>query len=151
MDDKKDRPKHLAILGIGAALGAFLLNAHNEESKKSAAERDDPDGVRDICIEVGDFLDDWAPRGYNTDDEYTDDLAEYLHDCLSEGAEDDSDEDDDEDGDEDEDDEDDEGEDDDEEERVLCRPTTAHGIPDILIDQHGGGGHYGQHGGGHDG
>jgi hypothetical protein len=139
-DDEK--LKRLAFAFGGAALGAFLLHSHNEESRKSRAEKDDPDGVEALCIAVGELLDEWTPRGFPREDDYSDDLCEFLTEKLpsalgQEPDDDDEDEDDDDnDEDEGEDDGDEESEDDAEEDEdlVICRPSTPYGTPDILID-----------------
>jgi hypothetical protein len=58
MSNRNDGLKHLAIFALGGALGVFLLKAPNDESKKSAAKRDDPEGVSELCVEVGKCPDD---------------------------------------------------------------------------------------------
>jgi hypothetical protein len=70
--------KRSACVVGGGALGALLLKTHYDEAKKSRAEKDDPEGVEWICDLIGELLEDWAPRGYDTEDEYTRDLCRYL-------------------------------------------------------------------------
>jgi hypothetical protein len=129
-----EKLKRLAFAFGGAALGAFLLNTHNEDARKSRSEKDDPEGVEALCIAVGELLDEWRPRGFSREDDYSDDLCEFLTERLpvALGHNDDEDEEDEEDDDdEDYDSEDDEDED---EDLVVCRPSTPYGTPDIVID-----------------
>jgi hypothetical protein len=76
--DPKD-PRHLVIaLGLSALGGAAIVQSHHDEAAKSHAERDDPDGCASLCDLIWDLLDDWQPEDCNSEDEYTDDLVEYL-------------------------------------------------------------------------
>lgn len=123
--------KRLTFALGGAALGALLLNKHHEEARKSRTEQDDPDGVEALGVAVGEILEEWRPPSYEREDEYSDDLCEFLSERLPEtlsAAEDDED-----DGDSEGDDEF-EGADDEGEDLVVCRPSTPYGTPDILID-----------------
>lgn len=70
--------KRLAFALGGGALGALLLKNHYDEARRSRAEKDDPEGVEWMCAFVGDLLQDWAPRGYDTEDEYAEALFRYL-------------------------------------------------------------------------
>jgi hypothetical protein len=81
-DDNSDKPnlKHLAWAGgIGGALGALRHSNRVAESKKSRAERDDPDWVTEVCEEIDGILDAWE-RGEDceTKDDDTRDLSDYL-------------------------------------------------------------------------
>jgi hypothetical protein len=118
--------KRLAFALSGVALGALLLKNHYDEDRKSRAEKDDPDGVEWLCGLVGELLTGWSPRGYDTEDEYTDSLFRYLDRRLPESLEEEDDTDSDQ-GDDDEDDED-------ERIELACRESTPYGTPDILID-----------------
>lgn len=102
--------KRLACVVGGSALGALLLQNHYDEAKKSQAEKDDPQGVESICTVVGDLLEDWKPRGYDTEDEYTEDLYRYLTRLLRDKLDDSGDVD------------------------VALWPSTREGKPDILIN-----------------
>ena len=46
-------------------------------------ERDDPNGVEWICDLVRNLLDDWEPPDYELEDDYTDDLVQFLRHELS--------------------------------------------------------------------
>jgi hypothetical protein len=72
-------PRHLVIaLGLSALGGAAIVQSHHEEAAKSQAEQDDPDGCEWLCDLIWDLLDDWVPEHYDSEDEYTDDLVEFL-------------------------------------------------------------------------
>jgi hypothetical protein len=103
--------KRLACVIGGGALGALLLQNHHDEAKKSQAEKDDPQGVESICTVVGNLLERWKPRGYDTEDGYTKDLHRYLNRVLREGLDYD-----------------------DEDFDVALWPSTCEGRPDILIN-----------------
>jgi hypothetical protein len=76
--DPKD-PRHLVIaLGLSALGGAAIVQSHHEEAAKSQAERDDPDGCAWLCDLIWDLLDDWEPEDCDSEDEYTDDLVDFL-------------------------------------------------------------------------
>jgi hypothetical protein len=141
--------KRLAFALGGAALGALLLNRHHEETRKSRAEKDDPDGVETMCAAVGELLEEWTPPSYDCEDDYSDDLCEFLSERLPEALGDVEGEEEEDDDDEDEgDDDDDEGDDSDDDDEgddsedgvdegdglVVCRPSTRYGTPDILIN-----------------
>ena len=71
---------HILMGVAGAAIGASVVNHQIEEAKKSRAERDNPDEVRQICKEVWDALDDCELDDRNvTEDDYVRDLAGYLN------------------------------------------------------------------------
>ena len=62
-------------------MGAWWVNNQSDEAKKSRAERDDPEGVEEICEEVGAALDAWEPAAEcDTEDDFVEDLSEYLLD-----------------------------------------------------------------------
>jgi hypothetical protein len=102
---------HLLWGAGGALAGAWWIKDQDNEAKKSQAERDDPDGVAEICAEVGPILDDWEPEEFECEDDYVNDLFEYLaaetdvdpDSCV---------------------------------EDLYLRPDTREGIPDVLIDDH---------------
>jgi hypothetical protein len=96
--------KTIGCVLLGGIAGAALIQNHHDEAKKSQAEKDDPDGVKELCEIVGDLLQDWCPRWYEREDDYTEDLVEYLDANLDDEIE------------------------------VELRTSTSRGIPDILID-----------------
>jgi len=108
--DDENLKRLVCVLG-GGALGALLLKNHYDEAKKSRAEKDDPEGVARICDLIGDLLEDWTPRGYDTEDEYTKALFRYLRRTVPEELDD--------------------GEPDVE---IELWPDTSEGKPDLLID-----------------
>lgn len=76
--DPKD-PRHFVIaLGLSALGGAAIVQSHHEEAAKSQAEKEDPNGCEWLCNLIWDLLDDWEPEGFYSEDEYTDDLVDYL-------------------------------------------------------------------------
>jgi hypothetical protein len=79
-DTKKQKPDHLIWAAAGGALvGAWYVKNRVEESKKSRAERDDPDGVQEVCEEISRLLDDWQPNDdCESEDDFTHDMGEYL-------------------------------------------------------------------------
>ena len=101
--DQEDVKKWGCAL-LGGLVGAGLIQHHHDEAKKSQAEKDDPDGVAELCEVVGDLLEDWEPQSYGREDEYTEDLFAYLDDELDDDI------------------------------SIELRTTTSRGIPDILID-----------------
>lgn len=106
-----DVRKAVISLALGGLAGAAIIQSHHEEKRKSQAEKDDPEGVEWICGLVWDLLDDWEPPEYENEDDYTDDLVEFLREELS-------------------------GERGEDGRRisVIKRTRTFCGIPDILID-----------------
>ena len=109
MPSSEEQFKQLACILGGGALGAFLLKNHYDEARKSQVEKDDPAGVRWLCDLIGGVLEDWQPRGYDTEDQYAKALYRYLNRELDEiDLEDPVD-------------------------VELC-PDTERGIPDILIN-----------------
>ena len=110
MPMEQENLKRLAFALGGGALGAMLVRNQYDEAKKSRAEREDPEGVAWICELVRDLLEEWRPRFYGSEDEYTESLYRHLNrripDELEEGEEVD----------------------------VELRPTTPYGVPDIVIN-----------------
>ncbi|MGH9644931.1 MAG: hypothetical protein ACRD3Q_21215 [Terriglobales bacterium] len=103
------RFEHVLRGAGGLLVGAWLVKDQAEQFKKSRAEIDDPDGVATICEEVGPILDDWEPDHLGCEDEYVDDLYEYLCDVCIEGGGSAV-------------------------EEIELRSGTPEGVPDILID-----------------
>jgi hypothetical protein len=102
---------HLLWGAGGALAGAWWIKGQNNEAKKSQAERDDPDGVAEICAEIGLILDNWEPEECDCEDDYVNNLYEYLAaetDDASESCVED----------------------------LYLRPDTREGVPDVLIDDH---------------
>lgn len=109
MPASEDNLKQLAIALGGGALGALLLKNHYDESRKSRAEKDDPECVRYVCEVIGELLEEWAPSDRETENQYTASLFRYLNRKLDEmDLEVDID--------------------------VEMQPDTEHGCPDILIN-----------------
>jgi hypothetical protein len=108
--DQQDLKK-LGCALVGGVVGAALLQHHHDDAKKSQAEKDDPEGVEWLCNLIGDLLDDWEPRYYYREDEYTEALCRYLNRELADALE--------------------EG---DPDVTVEMRRSTLYGIPDILIN-----------------
>jgi hypothetical protein len=98
-------------MALGGIAGAAVIQSHHHQKRKSQAEKDDPEGVEWICDLVWDLLDDWEPPACEREDDYTDDLVQFLRDRLS-----------------------DERSDDGRRIGVIKRTKTFRGIPDILID-----------------
>jgi hypothetical protein len=88
----------------GAAFGALLLEGHYEEKRKSRAEKEDPDGCKELCNTVSEILDRWEPPGFDYEDDYTEDLYEFLDEELDHDI------------------------------PIRVRRKTTRGLPDILID-----------------
>jgi hypothetical protein len=109
VESNQEGLKQLACVLGGGALGALLLQNHYDEARKSRAEKDDPDSVAWLCELIGEILEDWEPRAYATEDEYTESLYRYLNRSLDKiELEEDVD--------------------------AELRPDTEHGVPDILIN-----------------
>ena len=83
-----------------------MKNQH-DQAKKSRAEKDDPDGVEEVCNAIAPILDDWEPEQFETEDDYVEDIFNYLVDETQETEETDF-------------------------EIEMC-PSTHEGKPDILI------------------
>jgi hypothetical protein len=109
--DPKDVRNVVVALALGGIAGAAVIQSHHDEKRKSEAEKGDPDGVERICDLVWDLLEDWEPPDYEREDEYTEDLTQFLrHELRGERG------------------------DDGRRISVIRRTRTLHGIPDILID-----------------
>jgi len=108
--EEREGLKRFAFAIGGGALGALLVKTLYDDTKKSRAEKDDAEGVEWLCTLIGDLLEEWTPRSYSTEEEYTEALYRYLNRLLPDQL--------------------DEGE----EIVVELRPTTAYGVPDILIN-----------------
>jgi hypothetical protein len=109
--DPKDARNVAVALALGGIAGAAIIQGHEDEKRKSQAERDDPSGVEWICDLVWNLLDDWEPPDYEREDDYTDDLVQFLrHELRSERG------------------------DDGRRISVIKRTRTFCGIPDILVD-----------------
>ena len=81
--DAKD-PRNLVIaLGLGAAAGAAIVQSHHDEVAKSQAEKDDEAGCEWLCELIWDLLEDWEAEDCDNEDDYTDDLVDYLRDELA--------------------------------------------------------------------
>jgi hypothetical protein len=92
-------------LVVGSGLfGAFLLERHYDEKRKSRAEKEDPDGCKEPCERVSEILDDWHPPFYYYEGDYTEDLFDFLDAELDDDTE------------------------------IQMRRKTTRGLPDILID-----------------
>jgi hypothetical protein len=109
--DPQDVRKVAVALALGGLAGAAIVQSHHEEERKSQAEKEDPEGTEWICDLVWDLLDDWESEDCEFEDDYTDDLTEFLRAELKgkRGA-------------------------DGRRISVTKRTQTLHGIPDIVID-----------------
>lgn len=109
--DPKDVRNVAVALALGGIAGAAIIQGHHDEKRKSQAEKDDPAGVEWICDLVWDLLDDWEPPDYEREDDYTDNLVQFLrHELRGERG------------------------DDGRRISVIKRTKTFCGIPDILVD-----------------
>src|SRR5579862_3294109 len=79
MSAEQENLKRMAFALGGGAIGALLVQSRHDEAKKSRAERDDPEGVAWLRDLIGHLLDDWTPRTYDTEDEYTEALFRFLN------------------------------------------------------------------------
>src|SRR5579864_8736531 len=106
-----DARKVAVAMALGGIAGAAIIQSHQDQKRKSQAEKDDPEGVEWICDLVWDLLDDWEPPDYEREDDYTDDLVQFLrHELRGERG------------------------DDGRRISVIKRTRTFCGIPDILVD-----------------
>jgi hypothetical protein len=78
MDDKTPKLEHLIWAAGGLLAGAWWVKNQHDEAKKSRAERDDPEAVEEVCDAIAPILDEWEPEMYDTEDEYVEDLFDYL-------------------------------------------------------------------------
>jgi hypothetical protein len=77
-DAKKPNWSHLVCAIGGVLVGSWWVRNQVEEAKKSRAEIDDPDQVEEVYWEIGNLLDQWEPPTFETEDDFTQDLADYL-------------------------------------------------------------------------
>jgi hypothetical protein len=96
--------KKLAPWLGGAALGAFFIQNHHDEKRMSSAEKEDPDACKELAETVSEILDRWEPEGFEYEDDYTEDLYDFLNEELDDDID------------------------------VKMRRKTSRGLPDILID-----------------
>jgi hypothetical protein len=96
--------KKLGLLVGGGLFGAMLLASHYDEKRKSRAEKEDPDGCKELCTTVSEILDRWEPEDFDYEDDYTEDLYLFLDGELDEDI------------------------------PIKMRKKTSRGLPDILID-----------------
>ncbi len=78
MSDQNPKLDHLFLAVGGLLTGAWWVKNQNDQAKKSRAEKDDPDGVEEVCSEIAPILDDWEPDGCETEDDYVQNLFDYL-------------------------------------------------------------------------
>ena len=70
---------HLVALFSGLVFATWAARTELEESKKSRAELDSPEDAEAAFTELSELLDDWEPDvECETEDDYTQDLAQYL-------------------------------------------------------------------------
>jgi hypothetical protein len=110
--DSKDTRSLVIALGLGAAAGAAIIQSHHDEKAKSQAEKDDAAGCEWLCDLIWDLLEDRGSEGCEDEDDYTDDLVDYLRDELQDVR----------------------SPDDDRRIRMEKRVRTEFGSPDIIID-----------------
>lgn len=78
-DNGNQNWSHLAWAFGGLIAGSWLARNEIEEAKKSRAELDCPEDAEEAYDEIGELLDDWEPDAdCETEDDYTQDLADYL-------------------------------------------------------------------------
>jgi hypothetical protein len=78
MTEQKPKLEHLLWAAGGLLTGAWWVKNEHDQAKKSRAEKDDPDGVEEVCNTVVPILDEWEPDHFETEDEYVEDLFDYL-------------------------------------------------------------------------
>lgn len=77
--NEQEKPNHLLWAAGGALVGAWWVKNQVEGFKKSRAETDDPDGVREVCEEIEEILDEWQPDNEcQSEIDFVYDLANYL-------------------------------------------------------------------------
>jgi hypothetical protein len=109
---KREAEQLVIALGLGAAAGAAIIQSHHDEAAKSQAEKDDEAGCEWLCDLIWDFLDDWESEPCESEDDYTDDLVDYLRDEVLDVR----------------------APDDDRRIKVEKRVRTEFGVPDVIID-----------------
>ena len=62
----------------GALVGAWYVKNRNDNQKKSQAEKADPDLVAEVCEEIWTLLDEYDADEADSEDEYVNELFEYL-------------------------------------------------------------------------
>lgn len=78
-DNGNQNWSHLVWAFGGLIAGSWLARTKIEESKKSRAELEHPDEAEEIYEEISELLDNWEPDvDCETEDDYTQDLADYL-------------------------------------------------------------------------
>ena len=100
---------HLLWGAGGLLVGAWWVKNQVDEARKSRAEKDDPQGLAQLCEEIAPVLDNWEPEGFEDEAGYVEDLYEYLCEEYIDNQDSYGDE-------------------------IELRPDTREGIPDILID-----------------
>ena len=110
--DPKDSRNFVIALGLGAAAGAAIIQSHHDDAAKSQAEKDDEAGCEWLCDLIWDLLEHWESEPCETEDDYTDDLVDYLRDELRDVR----------------------APDDDRRIKIEKRVRTDFGNPDIIID-----------------
>lgn len=82
-DKNRDDFEHLWWPADDSFTGAWWVNNQLEESELSQAERDDPEGVREICEGIAGVLDKWRPDiECETANDFIFDLAGYLEENI---------------------------------------------------------------------
>jgi hypothetical protein len=110
--DPKDFRSFVVALGLGGLTGAAIIQSHHDGEAKSQAEKDDPSGCEWLCDLIWEFLEEWESEDCEDEDDYTDDLVDYLRGELRDVR----------------------APDDDRKIRVEKRVRTDIGVPDIIID-----------------
>ena len=78
-EQKKLDFSHLLLTIGGAMIGSWWVKNEIEEWKKSRAEKDDPQSVEEVCIEIAELLEQWQPdEGCESEDDFTKSLVNYL-------------------------------------------------------------------------
>jgi hypothetical protein len=78
MSTQKLRLEHLVWTAGGELVGAWWVKNQQDETKKSVTESEDLELVEEACEYVGPILDEWKPEKCSSEDEYVEDLFEYL-------------------------------------------------------------------------
>ena len=80
MTEQKPKLEHLLWAMGGILVGTWWVKNQHDEAKKSRAEKDDPEGVEEICNAIGPILDEWEPEDFENENEFVADLYDYLID-----------------------------------------------------------------------
>lgn len=110
--DPKGVRNLVVALSLGGLTGAAIIQSHHNEDAKSQAEKDDSAGCEWLCDLIWVLLEDWEAEGCDDEDDYTDNLVDYLRDELRDIR----------------------APDDDRRIRLEKRVRTEFGNPDIIID-----------------